>query len=637
MRAAGGGSNSCGCCYDGAKFMKPTLKSIPALFVLLLIAHPALDRSAVAQSEASSANSFRVDGGKFLLDGKPFRIISGEMHYPRIPREYWRARFRMAKAMGLNTITTYVFWNVHEKRPGVYDFTGQNDVAEYVREAQAEGLYVILRPGPYVCAEWEWGGYPAWLLKDRDIVVRSSDPRFMSPARRWLMRLGKELAPLQIGNGGPIIAVQVENEYGSFGDDHDYMEQIHHALVDAGFTKALLYTADGAAQLPKGSLPELPAVINFGPGDARKGFETLHRLRPDGPFMTGEYWAGWFDHWGEKHHTTDAKQQADELAWMLGQGYSVSIYMFHGGTSFGWMNGANSNGKNYEPDVTSYDYDAPLDESGHPTPKYFLFRDVIAKASGAAPPAVPQAQPLVALPPAAFTQSALLWRNLPEPVRTKDLLTMEDIGQAYGYIMYRTLATEPGDFDLALDGLHDYASIYVNEKFIGTLDRRLSQTHLPVHIPVAHAKLDILVENSGRVNFTTVIRGERQGITGKATLNGTAITEWEIYSLPMAEPAREHFQPGQCTGPCFYRTTLNIDNPSDTYLDTRSFAKGFVWVNGRPLGRVWDIGPQVSLYLPGSWLHKGENDVIVFDLAGTAEKHEVRGSNKPILDVTAGK
>ena len=585
-------------------------------------------------AEAPAPHSFRVEGGKFLLDGKPFRIISGEMHYPRVPRAYWRARFRMAKAMGLNAITTYVFWNVHEPHPGMYDFSGQNDIAEFIREAQSEGLYVILRPGPYVCAEWEWGGYPAWLLKDHDIVVRSSDKKFMEPVGRWFRRLGQEVAPLQIGNGGPIIAVQVENEYGSFGKDHTYMEQVHHDLVDAGFTKAQLYTADGADQVLDGSLLELPAVINFGTGAAKRDFAKLEKLRPGGPFMNGEYWAGWFDHWGEKHHTTDAQKQADDLAWMLAQGYSVSIYMFHGGTSFGWMNGANSDGKNYEPDTTSYDYDAPLDESGRPTAKYALFRDVIAKATGITPPAVPAVDAPTAVAAVKLTQSAVLWRNLGTRVRTDHLLTMEDLEQAYGYILYRTFDTEKGDFDLVLDGLHDYARVYVNETLVRTLDRRLDQNHLSVHLPAARSRLDILVENTGRVNFTTVIRGERKGITNKVTLGGKALTNWEIYSLPMDAPAKEHFSADDCTGPCFYRGTLQVEHVADTFLDTSKFTKGFVWVNGHALGRIWNIGPQKTLYLPGPWIKQGANDVIVFDLEGGPGR-SVEGKAAPVLDGTA--
>ena len=587
-----------------------------------------------ATAEAPAPHSFRAEGGKFLLDGKPFRIISGEIHYPRVPRAYWRARLRMAKAMGLNAITTYVFWNVHEPRPGVYDFSGQNDIAEFIREAQSEGLYVILRPGPYVCAEWELGGYPAWLLKDRDIVVRSSDKKFMDPVSRWFLRLGKELAPLQIANGGPIIAVQVENEYGSFGKDHAYMEQIHQNLIDAGFTKALLYTADGADQLPDGALPELPAVINFGAGGAKNDFAKLHKLRPDGPFMNGEYWAGWFDHWGEKHHTTDAQQQADELAWMLEQGFSVSIYMFHGGTSSGWMNGANSNGKNYEPDTTSYDYDAPLDESGRLTAKYTLFRDVIAKATGISPPPVPAVDAPIAVPAVKLTKSAVLWRNLGARVRADHLLTMEDLDQAYGYILYRTFDTEKGDYDLVLDGLHDYARIYVNETLAGTLDRRLDQNHLSVNLPAARSRLDILVENTGRVNFTTVIRGERKGITNKVTLGGKLVAHWEIYSLPMDAPEKEHFGAGECAGPCFYRGTLQVEHVADTFLDTSKFTKGFVWVNGHALGRIWNIGPQKTLYLPGPWIKQGANDVIVFDLEGGPGR-SVEGKAAPVLDGTA--
>jgi beta-galactosidase len=605
------------------------------LFIVLVLCLITLagsfDVHAAAQVSPVHPNSFRVENGKFLLDGKPFQIISGEMHYPRIPRAYWRERFRMAKAMGLNTVTAYVFWNEHEQQPGVYDFSGQRDVAEFVREAQSEGLYVILRPGPYVCAEWEWGGYPAWLLKDHDIVVRSTDPKFMTPARRWLLRLGNELAPLQVGNGGPIIAVQVENEYGSFGNDHAYMEQIHQALLDAGFNKVLLYTADGPDLIPNGSLPELPAVVNFAPGQARQAFATLRRLRPDGPFMAGEWWDGWFDFWGGPHHTTDAKAQADELSWILNQGYSMSIYMFHGGTNFGWMNGANMDKTPYQPDVTSYDYDAALDESGRPTPKYFLFRDAISKATGVTPPPVPSVEPPIASHKVEFSQSVSLWQTLPTPVDSNRILSMEDLDQAYGYILYRTTVDVPVSGDLVLDQLHDYAMIYANGKLLGTLDRRLDQSHLFVDLKEPHTRLDILVENTGRVNFTVAIRGERKGITKQVTLGGNPVKNWQIYSLPMSDPHTLHFQPGDCTGACFYRGSLQIDHPGDTFLDTSAFTKGFVWVNGHALGRIWNIGPQKTLYLPGPWLHPGANDVIVFDLEG-APGGSAAGRATPVLD-----
>src|SRR5579875_883360 len=270
-----------------------------ALRSLVPLAACALVAAASACLAQGEPHSFRAENGQFLLDGKPFRIISGEMHYPRIPRAYWRDRLRMAKAMGLNTITVYTFWNEHEPKPGVFDFSGQNDVAEYIREAQQEGLYVILRPGPYVCAEWELGGYPSWLLKNPDLVLRSRDPKYTAAAHAWFQRLGQEIRPLLLKNGGPIIAVQLENEYGSFDDDKTYLEELKQELIESGMGDALIYTADGPDQLPKGSLPELPAVINFGTGEAAQSFAKIDEPRPSGPRMSGEYWAGWFDHWGE--------------------------------------------------------------------------------------------------------------------------------------------------------------------------------------------------------------------------------------------------------------------------------------------------------------------------------------------------
>jgi len=575
--------------------------------------------------------SFRAADGQFLLNGKPFQVISGEMHYARIPRAYWRDRLRMAKAMGLNSVTTYVFWNAHEPRPGVYDFSGNLDIAEFIREAQQEGLYVILRPGPYSCAEWEFGGFPAWLLKDPNLVVRSTDPQFLSAARTWLLRLGKEVAPLQIGNGGPIILVQVENEYGSYGDDHAYMEDIHHDLVDAGFTQAQLYTADGPELIPRGGLPELPAAINFGPGESQRGFATLKKLRPDGPRFNSEYWDGWFDHWGAPHAHTNTQQQAADLDWTLRQGDSISLYMFHGGTSFGWMNGANSQHGDYEPDVTSYDYDAALDESGHPTPKYDAFREVIARVTGKTLPPVPPPPPVITLPTITLDRAASLWDNLPALVHSDQPLTMEQMDQAYGYILYRTVITGPVTGQLAIGAVHDYAQVYIDGKLTGTIDRRLNQNSLPLDIEAAHADLDILVENTGRVNFGPALPGERVGLLNGVTLAGKPLTGWDNVSLPMLDPDSLPFTSRPCTGPCFYTATFTVDHPADTFLDTSSLGKGEVWINGKPLGRFWHIGPQKALYLPRPWLHPGSNQVVVFDLEGQPDRH-LRGLDHPVLN-----
>lgn len=600
-----------------------------SLLIVLSIFSPA------TPAQQAATHRFAVQNGQFTLDGKPFQIISGEMHYTRIPREYWRDRLSMAKGIGLNAVTTYVFWNAHEPRPGAYDFSGNNDVAEFIREAQRQGLYVILRPGPYACAEWEFGGFPAWLLKDHSIVVRSRDAKFMQAAERWLKRLGEEVAPLQIENGGPIVLVQVENEYGSFGDDHVYMQQIRQMLVDAGFTKSVLYTADGADQIPAGSLPELPVGINFGGTDAgqsEKEFSVLKKVRPNGPFFNSEFWDGWFDHWGSKHGVTNATNEAANLEWMLRQGYSVSLYMFHGGTSFGFMNGANSNGKNYEPDVTSYDYSAPLDESGRTTPKYNAFRDVIAKVRGKTPPSVPDVPPAQKIPEFKVAEAVSLWQLLPQPVHSEQVLSMEDLDQSYGYILYRKQLKGPAHGELVVDELHDYAQVYLDGKLAGSLDRRLAQNHLALNVPDAGARLDILVENTGRINFNPVLRGERKGITKQVTLAGEPLLGWDIYTLPMNNVEKLVFSHNGCEGPCFYRATFSADASRDTFLDTSEFSKGAVWLNGHALGRIWSIGPQKTLYAPGPWLRKGPNEAIVFDLNGRPGR-SLAGRDQPILDV----
>jgi len=608
--------------------IKPTLSAF-LLAALALGSCPFL-------AAQNSPHSFKVADGQFRLDGQPFQIISGEMHYARIPREYWRSRLKMARAMGLNTITTYVFWNVHEAKPGVYDFSGNADIAEFLREAQQEGLYVILRPGPYACAEWEFGGYPAWLLKDPEMKVRSRDPKFLAAARSWLLRLGKEAAPLQIGNGGPTIAVQVENEYGSYGDDHEYMEDIHHILVDAGFTKSQLYTADGADELTRGSLPELPAVINFGTGEAKGEFAKLHKLRPEGPFMSGEYWAGWFDHWGSPHETRSPQQEADEIGWMLEQGYSVSMYMFHGGTSFGWMNGANadganSDGKNYEPDITSYDYDAPLDESGRTTPKYDLLRKTIAEVTGHEPPPVPVIAPAQTIAPFPLNQAISLWKALPAPIHSEQPKTMEELNQSYGYILYRTTLEGPVHGELNLGKLHSYAQVYLDGRLLGTVDRRYDQHALPLDIPAGKVRLDILIEDTGRVNYGKAIPGERVGLLTGVTVGGKPVTGWENYPLPMEAPQKLAYTAAPCTGACFYRGNFNVTSLADTFLDTSAFTKGQVWINGHNLGRVWNVGPQKALYLPGPWLRMGMNEVVVLDLQGQPGG-TLWGLDHPVLD-----
>ena len=598
-------------------------------FLALFAAAFSLPASILAQNSAAR-HTFGPQGDHFALDGKPFQVISGAMHYERVPRAYWRQELRLAKAMGLNAVETYVFWNAIEPEPGKFDFTGQNDIAEFVREAQQEGLYVLLRPGPYVCAEWEWGGYPAWLLKNKGIVVRGMDPVYMKASGEYLKRVGQELAQLQIGNGGPILAVQVENEYGSFGDNHIYMEAVKKQVLDAGFTRAMLYTADGADLLAKGALPELPAAINFGTGEAQGSFSQLKSARPDGPSMSGEYWAGWFDHWGVKHETTSTDKQAEELEWMLKQGYSVSLYMVHGGTTFGWMNGANIDHGQYHPDVTSYDYGAALDESGRPTPQYLRFREVIARVTGRTLPPVPDVAPVQEIAAFQLSKSSPLLDELPQPVGSTDPMTMEELGQSYGYVLYRTTIRQVAEGILTLHALHDYAKIYVDGKLIGTLDRRTGVEDLPMKVTTG-ARLDILLENTGRVNYGPALTGERVGILGGVTLNDETLHGWQQYSLPLKRPEMRRYSSETCTGACLYKGVFEVKALEDTFLDTSSIEKGFVWVNGIPLGRAWGIGPQKTLYLPGPWLRKGENEIVVLDLDGKGAP-TLAGLSHPVLD-----
>ena len=573
---------------------------------------------------ATPAHTLELQNGKFQLDHRPFQILAGEVHYTRIPRARWRQAMRLARSMGLNTVTSYVFWNVHEPEPGHFDFSGQNDLAAFLKIAQEEGLYIVLRPGPYVCAEWEFGGYPAWLLKDRNTEVRSLDPKFMKPAAEWFQHLGAVVKPFLLANGGPIIAVQVENEYGSFGKDHAYMQAIRQLVMDSGMggtvqNPTFLYTADGGVQQLNGSIPDLPAAVNFGPGDAAHETARLRAFRPNGPLWVGEYWAGWFDHWGRNHEVTNTDKQVAEYESLLRQGYSINLYMLWGGTSFGWMNGANSDGKNYEPDVTSYDYDAPISERGEPREKYFKLRDAITRVTGIEPPPVPPIPPATTYPIGSFEESASLWDNLPKPISSARLVTMEEIGQSYGYILYTTHLDAVQSGSLVLDGLHDYARVYVDRRLIGVLDRRLGQASLDVYAEGKERELEILVENTGRINYNIVLRNESKGILNRVLLADKELTGWSIYSLPMDRPEDMHYRRSPCVGPCFFRTSLDGPTASepaaeDTFLDTTSIKKAFAWVNGIPLGRAWNAGPQASLFIPGSWLKPGKNSLVILDL-----------------------
>ena len=590
-----------------------------ASLVLALALVPHSSIAAETEAETGQWPRFATEGKHFTRAGQPYQIISGAIHFQRIPRAYWKDRLLKARALGLNTVETYVFWNLVEQHQGRFDFSGRNDVAGFVREAAALGLNVILRPGPYVCAEWEAGGYPAWLFAEPGMRVRNLDPRFMAASKNYLDAVAAQVRPLLNGNGGPIIAVQVENEYGSYGNDHVYMQANREMFVQAGFDRALLFTADGADMLANGNLPGTLAVVNFAPGEAPGAFAKLAAFQPDAPLMAGEYWAGWFDHWGQPHARTDAAQQAAEFEWILRQGHSANLYMFVGGTSFGFMNGANFQGNpgdGYEPQTSSYDYDAVLDEGGRPTAKFDLFRNAISRATGVPPAPLPPPIAVAELPATALPESASLWDNLPAPsAATSDPQPMEHYGQGYGYILYRTTLVGPRKGALYLGDIRDYARVYVDRELAGSAERRLKQASVEISIPAGEHSIEVLVENAGRVNYGPHMADGRAGLVGPVFLGGQPLKGWQAYPLPLDAPAAiRGWTTEKVTGPAFHRGQLPIGTTADTWLDMSAFGKGVAWANGHNLGRHWRIGPQRSLYFPAPWQRSGNNEVVVFDL-----------------------
>ncbi|MCL5671402.1 MAG: beta-galactosidase [Acidobacteria bacterium] len=574
-------------------------------------------------------HTFGWHGEDFLLDGKPFQILSGEMHYARIPQAYWRDRLKKLRAMGLNTVSTYMFWNFHEPRPGEFIFMGRHDAAAFIRTAQEEGLWVILRPGPYSCAEWDFGGFPGWLLATPGIRVRSADPRFLRAAHRYILHVGAELAPLQVTHGGPILMAQVENEYGSFGSDHTYMGAIRQMLLDAGFDVPL-FTADGPTprMLSGGTLPDVLSFINFG-SDPAKQFQEFSRFRTNVPRMCTESYPGWFDHWGEIHHRVNGHLM-EGVEWMLANGVSFNLYMFHGGTSFGFWNGANY-GKAYEPDVTSYGYDAPLDEAGRPRAKYFDLKKLIQRHSPAEQISpLPAALPMIEIPRFELTESAPLDNLLDNPIRSVTPKPMEFMGQSYGFILYRWWPQSPTKGRLAIIKMSDYAHIYQGDSKLAELDRRFKQNAANVDLAPAQP-MDILIENMGRINYGPHMVNDHKGITNRVTLNGRELRGWQIFPLSLENLGRLQFSPKHKRGPRFYRGSFQLASTGDTFLDMRGWGKGHVWVNGHHLGRFWKIGPQQTLFCPAPWLRAGANEIIVLELETTGET-SIQGLKEPVYE-----
>ncbi len=556
----------------------------------------------------------------FLMDGQEYTIISGAMHYFRIPREYWLDRLTKLKECGFNTVETYTAWNLHEKHEGQFDFSGMLDIAEYVSIAESLGLNVILRPGPYICSEWEFGGLPAWLLSYHTMGLRCNDPLFIEKVRNYYHALFEQLKGHFSTEGGGIIMVQIENEYGSYGDDKEYLRAIEDIYRECG-VDVTLFTSDGACwwMLGGGTLPDHLCVANFGSHPV-ENFRMLDLFRKNQPHMCGEYWCGWFDHWYEEHHVRDAEELAGLFSDMIESGASLNFYMFHGGTNFGFMNGANHGGK-YEPTITSYDYNALLSEAGDLTPAYYAVRRIMEEKYGPLPELTVKnsekaAYGKVVLNEGAFILDAV--KKISAPVHVAAPKYQEDIGQNYGFTLYSTVVNGPcEELPLQYECIHDRAVVFKNGRYAGTIER--SRRHDPVTIkllPGERVRLDILVENMGRVNYGPEM-GDRKGMVG-IRFGQRLHFGWDMYPMEMEDLSGIEYKPleGGVKQSSFLRGQLEIEGePKDTFIRLDGFHHGFVVVNGFNLGRYYnDAGPQKTLYCPAPMLKTGVNEVIVFEM-----------------------
>ena len=636
--------------------------------ILAILAMLALTSTTVLA--AQKPGTFTTGDKTFLLNGQPFIVKAAEVHYPRIPRPYWEHRIQMCKALGMNTLCLYVFWNIHEQQEGVFDFTGNNDVAEFCRLAQKNGMYVIVRPGPYVCAEWEMGGLPWWLLKKKDIKLRERDPYFMERVKIFEEKVGEQLKPLTIQNGGPIIMIQVENEYGSYGEDKPYVSEIRDCLREIYGKELSLFQCDWSSNFEKNGLDDLTWTMNFGTGaNINDQFRRLGQLRPNAPKMCSEFWSGWFDKWGARHETRPAKDMVEGMDEMLSKGISFSLYMTHGGTSFGHWAGANSPG--FAPDVTSYDYDAPINEYGHTTPKYFELRTMMQKYSDKKLPVVPKpAAPIITVPKFELTEFAPMMTALTKPVNGTPK-TFEEMDMGWGTMLYSTRLPEITSQSVLTGEFHDFAQVFIDKKYIGKIDRVKNEKSLTIPAVKKGAELIIIVEGMGRINFGRAIK-DFKGIVGNVTLTSETDNiemtltpkQWQNVAIPddyetavkaldMVKGVNDQVAAGKVKGsvpalaltqgyeeskkqadilkPGYHRGYFTLKKVGDTFLNFETWGKGQVYVNGHAMGRIWSIGPQQTLYVPGCWLKKGKNEVIVLDVVGPREA-VVCGQAEPELN-----
>ena len=584
---------------------------IPVLLIILVT-------STTSFKDNKAKHTFKFSETEFLLDGEPFQMISGEMHPARIPSEYWRHRIQMAKAMGCNTISMYIFWNYHESEEGIFDFSTENrNIGEFIRIVEEEGMWLIVRPGPYVCAEWDLGGIPPYLLDIPDIKLRTLDPRFMAAAERYMSRVAEVIRPYLITKGGPILMIQIENEYGSFSNDRNYMLRLRDVWAANGIDVPT-FTGDGPTvkMLEGGTLPG--SAVGLDPGSSQSDFDLAAKINPGVPVFSSETYPGWLTHWGEEWAEPDTVELLKEVKFLMDNRKSFNLYVVHGGTNFGFTAGANSGRKGYEPDITSYDYDAPVNEQGRATPKYMALRRLIGSylPKKEKLPPIPDSIPAIEVTltfPMRFTS---IWDNLPQPVTSEEPRPFEEYGQHNGFVLYRKELTGRKSGKLAVKDIHDYATVFLNGEYLGSLDRR--EAIDTIKIPESGADkpvLEILVEGMGHINYGPYIF-DRKGITDSVMLDGEKLLDWEVFKLPMdgkfiydlRSSGRVVNKPG-----IFFKGNFSLAYTGDTFFDIANYRKGIVWVNGHNLGRYWDIGPQKRLYCPASYIRPGMNEIIIFD------------------------
>lgn len=560
---------------------------------------------------------------KFYLNDKPFQIISGSFHYFRTVPEYWRDRMEKLKNMGCNTVETYIPWNFHEPDRGRFLWDGRRNILKFIEIAKELGLYMIIRPSPYICSEWDLGGLPAWLLRDGNMRLRCSCKPYLDAVDNYYSVLMPNLVPYQIDKGGNIILMQIENEYGYYGNDTAYLQFLADTMRKYGITVPFV-TSDGpwnAETFSAGQLPEALPTGNFG-SDMKKQFDTIQGYIGDRPLMCMEYWAGWYDAWGEKHHTSDLEQNKADLDEVMRRG-SINFYMFAGGTTFGFMNGCNEGAKT--PQVTSYDFDAPLTEDGRITEKYLVLRSVIEKYRE-----VPQIPLTTEIRRREYGKIAVSRKTdlfctlekISEPISSPYPVSMEEVGQNYGYILYRTrLSDNEAVREVRLEGASDRVWGFMNGSRIFTAYGENLWNKFEIKCDEKGARCDFLVENCGRVNFGGTIETQRKGISRAVRINDLRRYGFEIFRLPLNEEqiAGIDFDSGYSEGvPAFYEFRFNADESADTFLELDGFGKGCAFINGFNLGRFWEIGPQRRLYIPAPLIGSGENTIVIFETEGKA-------------------